>query len=683
MKQIFPALLFFFCLSANVNAQVDDSLLLEGVTIDAYLDEQPLLRVPASVTLIDSAALNFYHGQSLVSPFNTVAGVRMEERSPMSYRLSIRGSLLRSPFGIRNVKVYIDEFPLTDAGGNTYLNLIDINSISSIEVLKGPNGSLFGANSGGVVRLNPSGFPVDSIRISASAGTGAFGLWHEHAKIEKRIGKHVFSISESVQHSDGYRENSAAQRIYFQGTESWKYNSTSEVRMLLFYSDLDYRTPGGLTLQQFNANPRAARTATATLPGASEQKAGIHNSTFYGGVLHDRQIGKYFHHVFALFGSHTDFENPFITNFETRIENTTGTRTWLEARNDQQKSVAWKFALGLESQQTNSKINNYENDFGIRGTLKDNASIYVIQQFAFSRLAIDLFHRIFIEASASLNDERFSFNSTSSASGSKRFVPQLMPRAAVSILLTKSLAWRISASKGYSPPTLAEIRSSDNIINTALQPETGWNYETGFRFEDKKGRANWDACIFYYELNQAIVRRLNDDGEEYFINAGGTKQIGIEIQTATIFIRNDNGFLRRLKLSNGTSIYNFIFSDYVSGTTNYSGNDLTGVPDLTIVSGLEFLFPKRISLFIGHNFTSAIPLNDLNTENANPYQLVDLKVGWIYSLNRRTNLGINAGVNNLLNDKYSLGNDLNAAGGRYYNTAPFRNYFLTVIVNFN
>ncbi len=81
----------------------------------------------------------------------------MEERSPGSYRLTIRGSLLRSPFGIRNVKVYIDELPLTDAGGNTYLNLIDPQAIERVEVLKGPDGSLFGANSGGVVLIDLNG----------------------------------------------------------------------------------------------------------------------------------------------------------------------------------------------------------------------------------------------------------------------------------------------------------------------------------------------------------------------------------------------------------------------------------------------------------------------------------------------------------------------------------------------
>src|SRR5207245_1200850 len=117
---------------------------------------------------------------SLVSSMNTVPGVRMEERSPGSYRLSIRGSLLRSPFGVRDVKVYYDEIPLTDAGGNTYLNAIDVNSVQGIEILKGPDGSLFGANSGGVVLISPVNRYNDNNYLSAELNGGSYGLFHEN-----------------------------------------------------------------------------------------------------------------------------------------------------------------------------------------------------------------------------------------------------------------------------------------------------------------------------------------------------------------------------------------------------------------------------------------------------------------------------------------------------------------------
>jgi iron complex outermembrane receptor protein len=682
MKNSLFCFFFLIFISGNLKSQqVADSVVLDEVSIEAYLDKEPLLRAPASVTVIDSAAIHSYPGQSLVSPVNTVAGVRMEERSPMSYRLSIRGSLLRSPFGIRNVKIYIDEFPLTDAGGNSYLNLIDVNAVSKIEILKGPDGSLFGANSGGVVRLNVNDLPPDSFRITAQTGIGSYGLWHENVKLEKRIGNHIFSFSEAIQHCDGYRENSSTERKYFQATENWSYTSASQLRLLLFYSDLDYQTPGGLTLQQWNDDPRAARPPTTTLPGASEQHAGVHNQTLYGGILNETHFLKHFRHVIAVFGSHTDFENPFITNYEKRDETTSGIRTWVEAKTDQQKKFALKYDLGIEAQQTFSKIDNYDNLSGTPGNVQDHASLHCIQDFIFTRLSLDVYHRLLVEASASYNESRYTFTSLISLSGSKKFVPQIMPRLAISFLLTEAIAWRASVSKGYSPPTLAEIRSSDNTINISLQPETGWNYETGFRFHEKSGRAQWDVSMFYYRLQHAIVRRLNDDGEEYFVNAGGTKQLGAELQTTTFFIRQrSHGLIRRLQLSNGTSLSNFIFDNYSLNGEDFSGNQLTGVPGFAIVSRLEILFPQNISLFIGHNFTSSIPLNDANTVYAPDYRIVDLKIGWSYFSKHHFVFGANAGVNNLLNEKYSLGNDLNAAGGRYYNAAPRINYFISAFV---
>src|SRR5690554_2698057 len=131
--------LFTLCIP-TINAQVqpsDSSRVLKEVVIKAHLSEQPLARLTTSVGLVDSALLTHNLGTTLLPALNSIPGLRMEERSPGSYRLSIRGSLLRSPFGVRNVKVYFDEMPLTDAGGNTYLNSIDAGSMSSINILKG------------------------------------------------------------------------------------------------------------------------------------------------------------------------------------------------------------------------------------------------------------------------------------------------------------------------------------------------------------------------------------------------------------------------------------------------------------------------------------------------------------------------------------------------------------------
>ncbi|HLO80837.1 MAG TPA: Plug domain-containing protein, partial [Chitinophagaceae bacterium] len=103
----------------------DSILSMSNIEVRGFETRTSQVRVPASISTITNRDLQRFSNTSLVPVFNTVAGVRMEERSPGSYRLSIRGSLLRSPFGVRNVKVYWKDIPLTDAGGNTYLNLVD------------------------------------------------------------------------------------------------------------------------------------------------------------------------------------------------------------------------------------------------------------------------------------------------------------------------------------------------------------------------------------------------------------------------------------------------------------------------------------------------------------------------------------------------------------------------------
>ena len=95
---------------------------LGEVVITAFEQNRKLMDVPAAISYVDQKQLNRFGNASIVPALNAAPGVRMEERSPGSYRLNIRGSSLRSPFGVRNVKVYYNDIPFTDPGGQTYLN---------------------------------------------------------------------------------------------------------------------------------------------------------------------------------------------------------------------------------------------------------------------------------------------------------------------------------------------------------------------------------------------------------------------------------------------------------------------------------------------------------------------------------------------------------------------------------
>lgn len=672
MKKILLSccLLSVFVSALHAQTRTDTTKQLQEVVIQGYPGKHfSLLQVPTSSAVITPQQLQLQQGATLLPALNTVPGVRMEERSPGSYRLSLRGSLLRSPFGIRNVKIYMDEIPLTDAGGNTYLNLADAGSFDGIEVLKGPDGSQFGANSGGVLILHPAGSQPDSNHIKGDIQGGSYGLFHEQAAFQQQWGNYRMNLYQAVQRSDGYRDNSALKRYYVQTRQQWQYNATNRLKLIAFYSDLDYQTPGGLNAAQAAANPRAARPATATLPGAVTQQAGIRNKTALGGLVHESQLAEHWLHVISVYGSNTHFENPFITNFEVRDENTFGGRTYI-ALQDQPvagSNMRLDWTSGVEWQQTGSDIVNYGNRAGKRDTVQAATDITARQYFYFSSLTFRPTRQWVAEAAASINYYRYHFND-----GKKKFSPELMPRFSLSYLFTPELAARATVSRGYSPPSIAEVRPTDNVINTTLQAETGWNYEAGFRLNNRHNRYQIDASVFYYHLQDAIVRQLHDDGTEYFLNAGGTKQTGIEVQGMSwLQAPSQQGITRGIQLQAAYTYSHFLFSDYNSAGKDYSDNTITGVPRHLLTAGLLLQFPAHISLFTQYTFTDKLPLDDANTTFAKQYHLLQSKISW--ELCHR--IVVYAGADNLLNQYYSLGNDLNAVGARYYNPSAARNYY--------
>ncbi|WP_347343809.1 TonB-dependent receptor [Mucilaginibacter sp. JRF] len=677
MKQIFTALTTLaFGLTAAQAQNTDTAKVLKQVTIKGYLSEQPVLSAPASVGVVSSAQLQLQPSASFVPALNTVPGVRAEERSPGSYRLSVRGSLLRSPFGVRNIKVYYDEIPLTDAGGNTYLNALDFNSIHNMEILKGPDGSLFGANTGGVVLLNSSP-QTDAGVISAGVNAGSYGLFHQNAGVQQQWGNYGLSVNQAYQSYGGYRQNSYMYRHFVNTTNRYKYGNGNEVKALAFYSDLNYQTPGGLNQAQMEADPRSARQPTATLPGALQQKVGIRQKMYFGGLVNNWQINERLKNVAAVFGNHVDFANPFITNYEFRNEDTYGLRTYFELNSVKKPDFDWKLDLGVEWQQTNSTIANYDNNGGTRGDVQATDRLNTNQHFIFTRYAATLFERFNIEAAVSLNYFKYRFKNIDPANeanfSERDFDAQLMPRLALSYLITNNFSWRASVSRGYSSPTNLEVRPSNNVVNTNLNAQTGWNYESGFRLRNNDESTFLDVSAFYFRMQNTIVPRRLENETEYYVNAGGTNQPGAELYFSSWLLRKGTGFVKGLQFNTSYTFSKYSFRSYSTAGADFSGNRLTGIPRNVVVSNVQLLLPQSVSLFVQHNFTDRIPLNDGNTVYAPKYNLLQARVGWQYRIGK-TRLEVFAAADNLLNQKYSLGNDLNAIGNRYYNPAPLRNY---------
>ncbi len=673
-------ILFGLGLTHSVQAQqaaADTTKVLQEITIHGYQHDRPLDEVPAAVGVVTEKTLQRASTTSILPIVNSIPGVRMEERSPGSYRFSVRGSLLRSPFGVRNVKMYWNGLPLTDGGGNTYLNLIDFNSISSAEILKGPGASLYGASTGGVMLLN-SGEPVPMLQISALGGS--FGLQRYNLLASAGSDKLGATVRYAHQEADGYREQTAMRRDAANVDVNFATGSKGTLRTSLFYTDLFYETPGGLTEAQFKENPKQARPGTQTMPGAVDQQAAIYNKTVYGGVMHDYHITSRLKTQVGIYASYSDFKNPTIRNYEKRQETNYGARGIVQYTFEG-AAVHGKLTAGVEYQDFHSPVRVYDNNRGIAGNIQTDDMLDSHQTLVFAQGEFELPSDFYLTAGASTNFLIYDYQnelSIPAAMQKRNFDPVFSPRVALLKKVSTVMSVYASVSKGFSPPSLAEVRPSTNKYNNTLAPEHGISYEAGLRGNAFGHQLLFDGAVYTFGLQETIVIQREDDGADYFVNAGKTRQFGVEGLITWDPSWLSTGALTDFRLWTSYTYNHYRFNDYVQDGVNYSGNALTGVAPVVFVTGLDVSLRMGLYLNVTANYTDHIPLNDANTAYAKEYMLLGSRLGYRRTFGDRLLADVFGGIDNALDKRYSLGNDLNAAGNRFYNAAPTRNFYFGV-----
>lgn len=673
----FYLVLPLFSASIVFSQKKDSANLISEVKIDAYKKPTAFINSTKSVSVISDNLLNQNTPERMLESINQIAGARMEERSPGSYRISLRGSTLRSPFGVRNVKVYVDDFILSDASGNTYFNVISPELINKMEIYKGPESGDYGAVTGGTILLRTQ----TSDNLSANISTGSYGTFNQSFDFSKQMGKHFLEVFQNYYQTDSYRDQSKVQRKQIFIKDNFQYSKKGILKGMLMYSDLDYQTPGGLTLEQMNLNRKQARPKTATLPGALEQDAGIRNKMVLAGLSNEYQFNQNFSHFILVQGSYVDFENPFITNFENRFEKNFALRTHFNYEKTWEKvSLAYRF--GFEGGINDILIKNYDNNRGFEGNPQNFDQLKNTSGFYFLSQKLNFNEKLFTDISLSLNSNSYDWERLfpRTETGKIQFKNQWLPNFGVTYLLGKGFSVRGKIGKGNSAPTSEEIRSSTQEFNRNLSPEYGWNKEAGIR--KQFGNSLFvEGSYFDFRMKDAIVRRQNESGQEFFVNSGETVQKGIEVLLESKNFDLKNNFFSNFKFRFSGSFYDFKFKNYQQNGNDFSGNDLTGVPKTTVNSLLNFTFFKKLSVDYSHFYTSKIPLNDANTVWSESNLIGNIQFRFPVDIDK-TRLNLYFQIQNLYNEEYVLGFDTNAFGNRYYNPAAKRNFVLGMKVDF-
>ena len=617
-----------------VLAQPDSTKVLEEVKVYVFEQKRSPLTTPDA--FVRTTDLQRMSSTSFVASLNSMAGIRMEERSPGSYRIAIRGSSLRAPFGVRNTKVYWNSIPFTDAGNNTYISVLEPGLFSGLTITKGPSAGIYGAGTGGVLLFesNPRGKNLNAETVYHSLG----GM-----KTSIDLSNNNHRLYASFNQQEGYRAQSAMKKQWLSYEFHHQFSNDLNLDLSTYYVDLAYQTPGGLTKAQYVANPTQARPAAGIFKSAQQQAATFKIKSYGLSAKASQVVSPQWAWDLSQSVQVNDIENPTIRNYEVRHEPNYSTRGVVH-----RKGII-KSDLGFEYQTGQLNSSTFGNRNGVKDTLQLTQNTHVQQGSIFLQ-----------NEYAGLSNWIFTFSGSLSSYWTEYIGNEAIfsPRLAILRQLGPHQSIVAKIAHGYSPPSISEMRPSTGIINTSLKAEKGWNHEITYR--GSYAKLNWDVSVYQFNLDETIVVRRAADGSDYFVNAGSTTQQGLELSTTWLLSK-------QLQLEQATTWQNFRFAN---------GNFLTGTSPFQQSTSVLWKHPSGVSFIQNFQFVDYQFLNDANTEQMGSYRLWNTKVTYAH---KKWTLW--ASIDNLGNELYSSGPDLNATGGRFYNPSPGRNFHVGLQVN--
>lgn len=202
-----------------------ESLVSDQIVVTASRKAQSLHLAPASAAIVTSADLEKKQLQTFDQAVDDVPGVVVSRSSGSNVQsLSIRGASETAGGGVGNrVLLLIDGRPaLSPESGGALWNLVPLNSLERIEVVKGAYSALFGSSAvGGVVNAitrKPTETPDTRVHlnygfygntpqdISYDKYGGFSAIEFSHSK---RTGRFSYLIDAGRKHNDGHRQKTA------------------------------------------------------------------------------------------------------------------------------------------------------------------------------------------------------------------------------------------------------------------------------------------------------------------------------------------------------------------------------------------------------------------------------------------------------------------------------------------
>lgn len=223
--------------TAATPAAANKAKLLGDVVVTAQSRSQEMQAVPIPLQIITAAQVQTLAATDISKMDIFVPGLVVGADQPTQPSYSLRG-IGGSGFGAGTesaVGVYVDGVYAARTGGA----LLAFNDIARIEVLKGPQGTLFGRNSAGGAISVVTNEPSDKFEAKTTLRYGSFGERYGDALVNVPLNKDMaLRVSVLDNQSDGWVKDAASGRHYG-GNDDWgtravyRWNITPDTRVLL------------------------------------------------------------------------------------------------------------------------------------------------------------------------------------------------------------------------------------------------------------------------------------------------------------------------------------------------------------------------------------------------------------------------------------------------------------------
>src|SRR5581483_11481215 len=613
--------------SASADPPADATVGITEVIVTAEKVAEPAQKAPLSLTVLDERALQDMGATQFTDYAATVPALSFESLAPGEQRVLLRGvsdgvsTELRGQ--TQNVTgIYIDDMVVSNNYTSPDLNLFDVNRV---EVLKGPQGTLYGDGSvGGLIRVitnraDPSHF-ASEVEMTGAAISNGGGDYAANGMVNLPLvqGKAALRLVGQYSHNDGYideinlgkganrnNEYGARASLRLTPTDSFSLTFNALSQHIKLGEDNAYSPQVG-DLENDNLFPGSKNTKFNLFNVSAQWElswASLSSSTSYDQFRRiDAEEATY-----AVSAAFSPFLAALLPSSSAQEQKSHAISQELRLTTAQDRRL--RGIGGLYFFHATERVSEIDPSVGffdlynsiapflglptpIQGGIFDVGPDVVFsgldhnrrtEYAAFGEATFDITQRLAGTVGLRLFEDELS--SDTNAAGFATFNPpyfilkstrhkgkalkfRLQEQLTPDVLLyaTASQGYRVGGLNPLSPASIA-----NPSFPLAFGPDTLWNYELGWKTQFDQRRFTLDGAVYHIDWTNIQVQYGLPDGFSAITNAGLAHITGVETEFAA-------NLTRRLQAGLSGSVISAKLGKDAPLLGGKKGDQLTGVP---------------------------------------------------------------------------------------------------------